>query len=112
SDEPITRVEDREGADTVVDGEEERQRDQDEDIENGRCDEKRTEQLGAIEQEAVSRPGSKFRDRRHGGDSPLSVDGLAPLPIAVAQLPFAHRERVPRPGPDDVKLDLAPKLCG
>src|SRR5262249_58661250 len=88
SDEPIARVVDSEGADAVVDREEERQGDQNEDIENGRCDEKRTEQLGAIEQEPVSWSGSKFRDRRHGGDSALSVEDLAPLADEAAQLPF------------------------
>src|SRR5262249_56161197 len=42
----------------------------------------------------------------------LSVEGLAPLAIEVAQLPFPHRERVPRTGADAVKRDVRRQLCG
>src|SRR5262249_58307443 len=94
-DEPIARVEDGEGADAVIDGEEKRQRDQNKDIEDRWSNEERADQLRTVEQEPGFRPGGDNCDRSHADISALGASGVAPIPIEIAQLRFAHREHVP-----------------
>ena len=69
-DELIVRIENREGADAVIDGEEERQRDQNKDIEDCWSDEERADQLGTVEQEAGFRPRRIDCDCGHGASPP------------------------------------------
>src|SRR4029077_6883949 len=78
-DELIVRIENGEGADAVIDGEEERQRDQNKDIEDCWSDEERADQLGTVEQEAGFRPRRIDCDCGHDGSSLVTdVGSCAP----------------------------------